>query len=316
MKMTQSKVNKHIIDQQALDQRIDNFLIKKLKGLPKSRIYRALRKGEVRVNGGRVKADYKLQAGDEVRVPPLRVSAPKERQPIQQSMRDELESRILHENDEMIVINKPAGLAVHGGSRTNTGVVEWLRMMRPTAKAVELVHRLDKDTSGVLLLAKKRKSLLAMQSQFAERQVSKVYRVVVAGAAGFERKQVDVSLLRLQNETGARKVVVSRQGKSAITQFKVLKRGQQISCLQAKILTGRMHQIRVHAAHLGLPIVGDQRYGDWTMNRQFDRLGAKRMYLHAEFIELTIAGQKQRFEAEPGEEFQSIFQYDGQITAD
>ncbi len=306
----------HKVGSEELGQRIDNFLVKILKGLPKSRIYRAIRKGEVRVNGGRIKAEYKLELGDEVRIPPLRVAEQQQRLQPSVQLKDDLEARIVYEDDDMIAINKPYGLPVHGGTKANSGVVEWLRMLRPKVKRLELVHRLDKDTSGVLLLAKKRASLLALQQQFSDRAVNKEYVAIVVGQPGFDKQLVDVSLLRLQNDAGARKVVVSKQGKSALTEFRVLKRGKHIAMLRARIMTGRMHQIRVHSQHLGLPIIGDQRYGDWQVNRLCERLGAKRMFLHARLLGISHNGVEHRFEVEPDQEFESIFQYDQQICID
>lgn len=317
MKASQFTVNKQNIDENSEGQRIDNFLFKTLKGLPKSRIYRAIRKGEIRVNGGRIKSDYKLKLGDEVRIPPLRVASQvSQRLQPDEDLRQRIEQRILFENDDMIVINKPSGLPVHGGTKANSGVVEWLRMLRPHAKRLELVHRLDKDTSGVLLIAKKRSSLLALQQQFAQREVDKTYLAVVTGECTFECKMVDQPLMRLNNEDGSRKVVISKQGKSALTEFKVLKRGENVSLLQAKILTGRMHQIRVHSSYLGLPIIGDQRYGDWKINRLCQKLGVSRMLLHAQRLSLSINDELVEFIAEPDHEFQSIFQYDKQLKVD
>ena len=317
MKASQLTVNKQIIDENSEGQRIDNFLFKTLKGLPKSRVYRAIRKGEIRINGGRIKSDYKLQIGDEVRIPPLRVaSQASQRLKPDDDLRQLLEQRILFENDEMIAINKPSGLPVHGGTKANSGVIEWLRMLRPQAKRLELVHRLDKDTSGVLLIAKKRLSLLGLQQQFADRSVDKSYLAIVTGKCTFEKKMVDQPLLRLNNDDGSRKVVISKQGKSALTEFRVLKRADNLTLLQAKILTGRMHQIRVHSSYLGLPIIGDQRYGDWKINRLCDKLGVSRMLLHAERLSLTLNNERYEFEAKPDDEFRSIFQYDKQLKAD
>lgn len=317
MKASQLTVNKQIIDENSDGQRIDNFLFKTLKGLPKSRIYRAIRKGEIRINGGRIKSDYKLQIGDEVRIPPLRVvSKASQRLTPDEDLRERLEQRILFENDDMIAINKPPGLPVHGGTKASSGVVEWLRMLRPHAKRLELVHRLDKDTSGVLLIAKKRSSLLALQQQFAERSVDKQYLAIVTGECTFEKKMVDQPLLRLNSGDGSRKVVVSKQGKSALTEFKVVERGENLTLVQAKILTGRMHQIRVHSSYLGLPIIGDQRYGDWKINRLCQKLGVSRMLLHAQRLSLMHSGERLEFAAEPDHEFKSIFQYDKQFKVD
>ncbi len=312
MNVSQSKVKKQVVDDDDEGQRIDNYLIKHMKGLPKSRIYRALRSGEVRVNGSRIKPDYRLSAGEEVRIPPLRVSAPKQRQAPDEQLTESLESRILFENDQVLVINKPAGMPVHGGTNANSGVIEWLRLLRPKAKRLELVHRLDRDTSGCVLVAKNRTTLAALQRQFAEREVDKIYHTVVLGQYQGGKRLIDARLLRQQSKEGARKVIVSSEGKTAYTELKPIRVGQQFSLLEARLLTGRMHQIRVHCAYEGLPIIGDPRYGDWQANRLVAKRGVRRMMLHASRISLLVGDKVMTFEAALPSDFETIFNTDDQ----
>ncbi|MDF1655006.1 MAG: RluA family pseudouridine synthase [Coxiellaceae bacterium] len=314
--MSQSKVSKQVIDADDDGQRIDNYLIKVMKGLPKSRIYRALRSGEVRVNGGRIKPEYRLVEGDEVRIPPLRLSAPKQRQSPDEQLTQSLESRILFENNQILVIDKPAGMPVHGGTKANSGVIEWLRMLRPKVKRLELVHRLDRDTSGCVLVAKNRTTLVELQRQFAEREVDKIYHAVVLGIYKGGKRLVDARLLRQETKEGARKVIVSKEGKSAYTEFKPVRVGKQFSLLEARLMTGRMHQIRVHCAHEGLPIIGDPRYGEWKINRLVAKWGVKRMLLHASRISLKVDGEVMTFEASLPADFEAIFNHDDQSLGD
>ncbi len=315
MNVSQSNENKHIIDPEDEGQRIDNYLIKTMKGLPKSRIYRALRSGEVRVNGSRIKADYRLQSGDQLRLPPLRVSAPKQRLQPDQQLTDELESAILYEDDTVIVVNKPAGLPVHGGTQANSGLIEWLRLLRPKIKRLELVHRLDRDTSGVVLVAKNRTVLAELQRQFAEREVDKYYHAVVLGQYKGGKRMVDVKLLRQESKDGSRKVIVSEQGKSAFTELKPIRVGQQLSLLEAHLLTGRMHQIRVHCAHEGHPIIGDPRYGEWKINRLVAKKGIKRMLLHASSLTIELKVGRKTFKAPLPADFETIFNFDDQLLS-
>ncbi|MDF1796349.1 MAG: RluA family pseudouridine synthase [Coxiellaceae bacterium] len=316
MNVSQPKASKQTIDDDDDGQRIDNYLIKHMKGLPKSRIYRALRSGEVRVNGGRIKPDYRLSAGEEVRIPPLRVSAPKQRKAPDEQLTESLESRILFENDQMLVIDKPAGMPVHGGTKVNSGVIEWLRLLRPKAKRLELVHRLDRDTSGCVLVAKNRTTLVELQRQFAEREVDKIYHAVVLGQYKGGKRLVDARLLRQQTKEGARKVVISPEGKTAYTELKPVRVGQRFSLIEARLLTGRMHQIRVHCASEGLPIIGDPRYGDWDSNRSLAKRGVKRMLLHASRISIALNGKSMTFEATLPTDFEAIFSYDDQSLSD
>ncbi len=281
------------VDESGEGQRLDNFLIARLKGVPKSHVYRVIRSGEVRVNKGRAQADTRLALGDEVRVPPVRVSA--ERTPDAPAR----EFPVLHEDEHLLAIDKPAGVAVHGGSGVSHGVIEQLRQARPQARFLELVHRLDKETSGVLLLAKKRSALTAMQDQFraraADQAPAKVYAALVSGHWPENRKVIDVPLHKYLAAGGERRVRAVAQddtdGRRAITLVKVARRFAAYTLLDVTIKTGRTHQIRVHLQGEGHPIVGDDKYGDFALNKALDRgapapgcrPGARlsRMFLHA-----------------------------------
>ena len=257
-------------------QRVDNFLLRECKGVPKSHIYRILRSGEVRVNSGRVDATYKLQEGDRVRIPPLRLgiktAAPKA---------PKVDLPLLYEDEGLIAANKPAGLAVHGGSGISHGVIEQLRAARPGAKFLELVHRLDRDTSGLLLLAKKRAVLVAMHELIREGQMDKRYLVLVQGQWPAGKQHVKLKLQRYVTGAGERRVSVDEEGRESHTVFELERACGAYSLLQAQLKTGRTHQIRVHLAHLGFPIVGDDKYGDFELNKRLAKQGMKRMFLHA-----------------------------------
>jgi 23S rRNA pseudouridine955/2504/2580 synthase len=263
-------------------QRIDNFLITYLKGVPKTLIYRILRKGEVRVNKGRIKPEYKLQAGDVVRVPPVRVPERDEPVPVAQGLLQRLEAAIVHEDKGLIVLNKPAGIAVHGGSGLSFGVIEAFRQLRPDAKELELVHRLDRDTSGLLMIAKKRSMLRHLHEQLRGDGVDKRYMALVRGNWPTAQKQVRAPLLKSNLRSGERMVEVNDEGKEALTLFKVLRRfGDFATMVEARPITGRTHQIRVHALHAGHCIAGDPKYGDEDFSREIRDLGGKRLFLHA-----------------------------------
>ena len=263
-------------------QRIDNFLRTQLKGVPKTLIYRILRKGEVRVNKGRIKPEYKLQAGDIVRVPPLRLDERDEPEPVAQGLLERLEAAIVYEDKALIVLNKPAGIAVHGGSGLNYGVIEVFRQLRPDAKDLELVHRLDRDTSGLLMIAKKRSMLRHLHEQLRGDGVDKRYMALVRGHWATARKQVNAPLQKSNLRSGERMVEVDGEGKEALTLFRVLRRfGDFATLVEAKPVTGRTHQIRVHAKHAGHSIAGDSKYGDDDFTREIRELGGKRLFLHA-----------------------------------
>ncbi|WP_061240342.1 23S rRNA pseudouridine(955/2504/2580) synthase RluC [Ectopseudomonas composti] len=263
-------------------QRIDNFLRTQLKGVPKTLIYRILRKGEVRVNKGRIKPEYKLQAGDIVRVPPLRLAERDEPEPLAQGLLERLEAAIVFEDKALIVLNKPAGIAVHGGSGLNYGVIEAFRQLRPDAKDLELVHRLDRDTSGLLMIAKKRSMLRHLHEALRGDGVDKRYMALVRGHWATAKKQVNAPLQKSNLRSGERMVEVDDQGKEALTLFRVLRRfGEFATLVEAKPITGRTHQIRVHAKHAGHSIAGDSKYGDDEFTREIRELGGKRLFLHA-----------------------------------
>lgn len=275
------------IGEENVGQRIDNFLTTHLKGVPKSHVYRILRKGEVRVNGGRCKAERKLALGDLVRIPPVRVATPTEKS-IPNAAQERLADRILYEDDHFLVVDKPTGMAVHGGSGLSYGVIESLRAMRPEAKFLELVHRLDLETSGCLLVAKKRSALRHLHELFRnEHQVKKVYLALLNGAWAKKHFEVDAPLKKNILQSGERVVKVAKDGKPARTDFRRLRKFASATLVEANLMTGRTHQIRVHAGSMGHPILGDSRYGDETANAEFRRLGLKRLFLHA--AELAFA---------------------------
>jgi 23S rRNA pseudouridine955/2504/2580 synthase len=281
------------------EQRLDNFLISYLKGVPKTRIYRMVRKGEVRVNKGRVDVSYKLALGDIVRIPPVRVAEKNDEVIVQPTLKYSLENHILYEDDGFIVLNKPSGFAVHGGSGVQSGVIEALRQIRPQQKFLELVHRLDKETSGCLLVAKKRSVLKVLHELFRGDGIRKTYLALLAGQFKRKKQLVDVPLLKNVNQGGERMVTVSQAGKSAETLFTRLKAFQDATLVHAAPKTGRTHQIRVHAAWLGYPILADDRYGEDAVNKAFKQRGYKRLFLHAEQLQFLhpVTGQALHFTA-------------------
>lgn len=272
-----------------LNQRLDNFLFKRLGNVPRTRIYRIIRKGEVRVNKKRCKPEYKLQIGDQVRIPPLQLeqSRPTKSKPSQQLLQ-KLEQSVLYENSNILVIDKPAGLAVHAGSSVDYGVIDALRLLYPN-NGIELVHRLDRDTSGCLLLAKNRPALLAMQSMFRNQQVSKNYIAAVQGRWPLELIEISQPLKKFHLPNGERRVRVDAAGKTALSQFKLLATGKDYSLLRVKLVTGRTHQIRVHCQAQGHPLAGDDKYGDSGFNRSMRHRGIRRLMLHASSLELPFS---------------------------
>ncbi|MEM5536259.1 23S rRNA pseudouridine(955/2504/2580) synthase RluC [Neptuniibacter pectenicola] len=263
-------------------QRVDNFLITTLKGAPKSLIYRIVRKGEVRVNKKRVKPEYKLQLNDLVRIPPVRLADRQEPAKIGTKLIDQLEAAVLYEDDDLIVVNKPSGIAVHGGSGISLGLIESFRQMRPQAKFLELVHRLDRDTSGCILLAKKRSALKLMHESLQKSRITKIYHAMVMGSWSERKKRIDAPLRKNELKSGERVVKVSADGKASLTAFKVLERfGRQATLIEARPITGRTHQIRVHCQFAGHPIVGDTKYNTDEMNDVMRSHGFNRLFLHA-----------------------------------
>ncbi|MFC4699482.1 23S rRNA pseudouridine(955/2504/2580) synthase RluC [Glaciecola siphonariae] len=280
--MTESfdKVQFISISEDEQSQRIDNYLIRILKGVPKSKIYRILRKGEVRVNKKRIKPEYKLQTGDEIRLPPIRLDAP-EPSVIKVERVAYLQDAILYEDERFIVLNKPSGIAVHGGSGLQFGVIEGLRVLRPDAPFLELVHRLDRETSGCLLIAKKRSALRHLHEQLRNNQVDKIYHALVAGAWPEKRHKVKAPLHKNTLQSGERMVQVSDMGKPSETKFRILQSFPHSTLVEAKPITGRTHQIRVHCLHAGHPIACDNKYGDAEFDKHIKTLGGSRLFLHA-----------------------------------
>jgi 23S rRNA pseudouridine955/2504/2580 synthase len=280
--LSKESVNWTEIGEDSAGQRIDNFLAKCLKGVPKSHIYRILRSGEVRVNKKRVDQTYRLELGDTVRIPPIRVQEKPEQDYVPAA-----EFPILYEDDALIAINKPAGVAVHGGSGVSFGVIEQLRQARPQAKFLELVHRLDRETSGILLLAKKRSALTHLHEQMREGKTDKRYLTLVLGQWKNQKQHVKLPLHKYTTAEGERRVMVHREGQESHTVFALQKGWEAFSLLEAQLKTGRTHQIRVHLSHLGFPIAGDDKYGDFPRNKELAKQGLKRMFLHAHAMALT-----------------------------
>lgn len=263
-------------------QRLDNFLITYLKGVPKSRIYRIVRKGEVRVNKGRKDVKYRLCAGDLVRIPPVKIAQRDETVFIPAILKQTLNREILFEDESLLIVNKPSGFAVHGGSGIQSGVIEALRDLRQELRFLELVHRLDRDTSGCLIVAKKRSALRNLHEQFRGNGIQKHYLALLAGKWQKKKLLVDKALQKNVSRGGERMVVVSASGKAAETTFKRLQLFPAATLVEASPHTGRTHQIRVHAASMGHPIVGDARYGTADINKEFRERGFKRLFLHAQ----------------------------------
>lgn len=283
----QTGVRKVRVDGEMAGQRLDNFLRRELPGLPRSRLYRILRRGEVRVNGGRVRADYRLEDGDEVRIPPARInSGPGAAPPGRIAS---LGKRIIYEDKRLLVIDKPSGVAVHGGSGISHGVIELLREARPDLRDLSLAHRLDRDTSGCLVLAKRRSALRELHEKFRAGVVEKNYLALVVGDWQFGDYLVDAPLYVQHRKNGQRHVVVSVSGKPAQTKIRLSRTYGKFSLLQCQPLTGRTHQIRVHAEHMGHPLAGDDRYGDSRANAAAKKLGLKRLFLHAQSISFPDA---------------------------
>lgn len=281
MNMTNQQVRLLVIDAEQEGQRLDNFLKTQLKGVPKSLVYRIVRKGEVRVNKKRIKPDYKLVAGDEVRIPPVRVAEANELPSAKLSSIQALEQQILFEDEVLIVLNKPAGMAVHGGSGLSFGVIEGLRALRPETRFLELVHRLDRDTSGCLMVAKKRSALKHLHEQLRLKTMRKQYAALVRGQWQPHIRVVNAPLLKNVLQSGERIVRVNVDGKPSETRFHILKRFTDATLVEASPITGRTHQIRVHTAHAGHPIACDDKYGDADFDQKMRSAGLARLFLHA-----------------------------------
>lgn len=292
-------VTMHTIDEGSAGQRIDNFLAKTLKGVPKSHIYRILRSGEVRVNGKRADASYKLLMDDVVRIPPVRMADKVAVSELKPGQASRFEKNIVFEDDAMLVIDKPAGFAVHGGSGISRGVIEQLRLERPKAKFLELVHRLDRETSGILMLAKKRAALVQLHDAIRNNQTDKRYLMLVHGDWTEKKKRVILPLHKYVLSSGERRVAVQEDGQESETVFYLRKSFGEFSLLEAQLVTGRTHQLRVQLAHLGFPIAGDDKYGDFAVNKAMQKRGLKRMFLHSAETSLRhpVSGEKLKLAA-------------------
>jgi 23S rRNA pseudouridine955/2504/2580 synthase len=271
------------VDSASEGQRVDNFLMRVCKGVPRSHIYRVLRTGEVRVNSRRVDATYRLRPGDRVRIPPLRrAERPAKPAPPLSPL-----PPVVHEDDALLVVDKPSGLAVHGGSGVSFGAIEQFRAARPQLKFLELAHRLDRDTSGLLILAKRRSALTALHAALREGKVHKRYLALVLGRWRDEERRIDLPLRKYVTRSGERRVSVHREGRESQTVFRRERSLRDFTLLSADLLTGRTHQIRVHLAHLGFPVAGDEKYGDFESNRALAKQGLPRLFLHAADLEFV-----------------------------
>lgn len=274
--LSKASVSRVVIGEEADEQRVDNYLLKVCKGVPKSHIYRILRSGEVRVNSRRVGPEYRLKAGDELRVPPIRLS-----ERVHKMVPAGAPFAVVYEDDGFIALDKPAGVAVHGGSGISHGVIEQLRRQRPEARFLELVHRLDRETSGLLLVAKKRSVLTRFHDMLRDGDIEKRYLTLVRGRWTNPLQHVRLPLHKYLTGEGERRVSVSEEGKAAHSIMTLRARWENFSLLEVELKTGRTHQIRVHLTHLGFPLCGDDKYGDFALNKALQKQGLKRMFLHA-----------------------------------
>lgn len=284
------------IDESRAGQRLDNFLLGQLKGVPRSHVYRLLRRGEVRVNGGRAKPDHRLEAGDRVRVPPVRTAAA--RPQAGAAGFEWLNDRVLYEDDQILALDKPAGLAVHGGSGVAVGLIEVLRSLRPRSPFIELAHRLDRDTSGCLLLAKDRPVLLALHRMFRAGEIEKRYLALVRGRWRGGPREVSAALERGPERAGERRVEVRASGREAASRFSPRGHYGPSTLVEIRLYTGRTHQARVHAAHIGHPIAGDEKYGERDFNREMRDLGLRRLFLHAASLRFAHPAGRARITVE------------------
>ncbi len=278
------------VDERGAGQRLDNYLLRVLKGVPKTRIYRGLRKGEFRVNKGRARADYRLSEGDIVRIPPIRTPAAGEAPRIPGYWTEVLKDRVVYEDDGLLVIDKPSGLAVHGGSGLDYGLIECLRQARPADRSLELVHRLDRDTSGLILIARKASVLRDLHKQLREDRVDKRYLALVAGEWPRSRRRIEAPLAKNTLRSGERMVRVSKEGKPSVSEFAVIERFGRATLMEAKPVTGRTHQIRVHAQYAGHALLGDEKYADDNGAALARELGLKRLFLHAQSLTFRLQG--------------------------
>jgi 23S rRNA pseudouridine955/2504/2580 synthase len=291
------------VGEESAGQRIDNYLLRLAKGVPKSHIYRVLRSGEVRVNKGRIGADYRVQVGDRVRVPPMRTAEKSVQAPVPAR-----EFSLAYEDEALLVVDKPAGVAVHGGSGVSFGVIEQLRRARPQAKLLELAHRLDRETSGLLVVAKKRSALTKLHDQFREGVIAKRYLALVKGRWRNAVQHVREPLYKYLLPDGERRVRVDPEGKVAHSVVRRVSCWENFSLVEVELKTGRTHQIRVHLAHMGFPIAGDDKYGDFALNRELQKAGLKRMFLHAAKLALPhpLTGERLALESALPPELQAF----------
>ena len=308
--LSKNSVSWVTVDEEAAGQRIDNFLLRMLKGVPKSHIYRIVRSGEVRLNKGRVEPDARVAAGDVLRIPPIRLASTRQ-SPRRAAVARPFKPPILFEDDWLIIIDKPAGLAVHGGSGVALGLIEQLRASRPQARFLELVHRLDRGTSGVLLVAKKRAALVSLHAQLRAGDVDKRYLVLVRGPWRDAKRVVDVPLQKFVTRGGERRVRTESTGRASVTIFRRERtwpaHDPPLALVEAELETGRTHQIRVHLAHAGHALAGDDKYGDFAWNRALAREGLKRMFLHARGMTFKhpASGERMKVESPLPEDLQS-----------
>ncbi len=296
------------VDPDNAGQRLDNFLMARLRSVPKSLIYRIIRKGEVRINKGRTRPDSKLNAGDQVRIPPVTQKLKEQKPAPGIRVQGVMEAAVVFENDQMLVVNKPSGIAVHGGSGLSFGLIEVLRAARPEARFLELVHRLDRDTSGLVMIAKKRSALRFLQQELRDKRIRKHYHALVTGDWRQTCERVEEPLLRFELPNGERRVRVDEAGKASLTLFRVLESFRGYSLVQASPVTGRTHQIRVHSAFVGHPIAGDDKYMDDVSLKAFRRVGGSRLMLHAFGLQfaLPVTGESMYLEAPYDEAFSAF----------
>lgn len=289
-----SSVQLVTIDSERAGQRLDNYLLSQLKGVPKSWVYRVIRKGEVRVNSKRIKPLYQLQEGDQVRIPPVRTAVRAAHAKVSDKVSEQLSASILYEDDAMMVINKPSGLAVHGGSGVSLGLIESMRQIRDDLHYLELVHRLDKDTSGCVMLAKKRGALKQLQNDIKQKVLTKTYLCLVAGSWPKKISKVTAPLHKFSLPSGERLVKVTDDGKKSLTRFKVVDHFKGYTLMEASPVTGRTHQIRVHCQYMRCPIIGDTKYCPDDVNKQALKVGFDRLFLHASSLEFNhpVSGEK------------------------
>jgi 23S rRNA pseudouridine955/2504/2580 synthase len=299
------------VSEEEAGQRIDNFLIRILKGVPKSHVYRLLRTGQVRVNSRRTDVTYRLQVDDRVRLPPVRTAIPAPKPGPSTPAPQQLSARVLLEDDALLVIDKPAGLAAHGGSGISAGAIERMRAERPQLRFLELVHRLDRDTSGVLFLAKRRSALTRMHAQIRAGTMGKWYLVLVKGKWTQPEQHVRLALNRYLTPAGERRVSVAHDGMAAHTVFRRVRQVGEYTLLEAELLTGRTHQIRVHLTHLGFPIAGDDKYGDFALNKALQKQGLKRMFLHAQRVDFDhpVSGERMQIAAPLAEDLERFLHH-------